>query len=258
MNQRIPQLPIKPTSLSDLDLIEVATVDLSSSTGYTTVKASIAEVKQSKRIFCVVRNTAGTWDIISDATHEPSPLVTGVVNGVGTENFRLNYTAMPKVGSIIASVDETYAKHGLFVGTSVGLTYTEFYLYKQGISGYISYNGSVWSIVLNNSIIPTTDFSFVFDGATGKLTVTHTNAALQNEAFATAITPRLGTTAYNMYLGALGSTTFEVYFKDYSGATVLVPTNQMKFYFTRNGLWQIPNSLLGIAASNIWIMGDYN
>jgi hypothetical protein len=95
-----------------------------------------------------IRNTGSGWYVIDDAGHTPDGITIGTVT---TTSVRVYYPACDVITSVIASVDDTYAKDfSLVVGASVGLTYLVLTgSVKDGSdSGYLP---DVWD--------PTTDYS---------------------------------------------------------------------------------------------------
>jgi hypothetical protein len=62
----------------------------------------------------------------------------------------------------------------------------------------------------------------------------------------------------NTKIGTVFSTSFEIKCLNYStGANAGAPTNDFRFYFSRNGVFQVPNNRLNVGNSNIWFAGFF-
>lgn len=94
-------------------------------------------------------------------------------------------------------------------------------------SGYIEYNGTTWTVSTQAFSKPTMSFS------SGTLTVTHETLATQ-DANVTVDGRDVagGTNSVHVRPGASTTTTFEVIFRDNSGAMVTTPNTSMRFYYS--------------------------
>ena len=224
--------------------------------GNVSVVDSLDYLNVSPSIYGVVRNIGGSWSIINDSEHEPSSNFNSVTTlSSAYYNFRLNYNAVSEVGALLAVTDEAYASRGLFVGSSVGLSFTNVAIYKKGISAVINYTGS-WNAIVDNDVLPSSGYSISFTA--GVVRVTHANAYMKVDAFDVNIQQRYKANNYTVKIGTIGNNYVEFVFLDSSGNLVTTADSSMDFVFSRNGTWLVPNSLLGIAKSNIWFSGNYN
>jgi hypothetical protein len=130
-------------------------------------------------------------------------------------------------------------------------------------TGYISYDGAAWQVITPARIKPT----MVFSG--NALTVTH--EALPTAESDVQITGRDSATAL-ANLGSSGATTFQVFFRDYTGAIIAAPTTDMRIRYSGTVMVRREVNLGNIACSranckldankvasgsgNVWICGD--
>jgi hypothetical protein len=94
-------------------------------------------------------------------------------------------------------------------------------------SGYIEWNGTTWTVITQAFAKPTMAF------ASGVLTVTHEVLATQ-DANVTVDGRDIGggTNSVHVRPGASTTTTFEVTFRDNSGAMVTTPNTSMRLYYS--------------------------
>lgn len=195
----------------------------------------------------VIRNTAGTWAFIDDVDHEPLRLVS--ITQPNTTDVRIVYDkTYTKVISLISTADETYAKNGVFVGSSVGLSDSVIRLFQENeLADFISYDGSAF-VSLNSKFT-------IGSYNSGVLNLTH--PACRNDVNA-QVTTRDNAT-FDMRIGSVGATSTAVKFvnhngNDYNGE----PTTGMRFYLSR-GLYKeaqpLTHTASAISGSNIWIIG---
>lgn len=220
--------------------------------------ATIDAINSAKPFFCAVRNIAGTWTLIIDAIHFYSDNIISVANATLT-NAVINIQPVVKVGTVVATTDETYARYGLFVGCTVSTTTIGIDVYKKGLDGYISYDGANWVYNPGQGVlISASDITFSYDTVNGILTVTHTIASGDTSEYGISVQKRSSMTAIDTYVGVVTLTSFQVYFKDATTqAAITTPNTNMKFFFNRDMIWKVPNSILGLTYSNIWLSGTF-
>lgn len=86
-------------------------------------------------MFGVIRKSNNVWSLINDGGHKPKNLASvGVVNGGSAGGYVEIHYATPaaKVGTFIATPDETYAQQGVVCGCSVGFTSAKLKFWKNG------------------------------------------------------------------------------------------------------------------------------
>jgi hypothetical protein len=200
--------------------------------------------KKIKVVACVIRNDGTGWKQII-GSHTPLHLLS-VTNDTSKISVHYDFTAK-NVISFVACPDEMMSADSYFMGSSVGTSQADISLYQnKTIGGYISYNGSSWSSSGAND----NGISASFSG--GILTITHPPVT----GVKASIVSRDGT--YIPCLGALGSTTTQVIFKDYAGATINTQDANMKVYFERSSSANVvdPNTYVN-AGGNIWCYGIF-
>lgn len=80
-------------------------------------------------VACVLRNTGGGWSILSNSGHEPSNCLSITTF---PDHIQVNYgVTASRVGAINVSPDETFAQQGLRAGASVGLSFSNVYMYDS-------------------------------------------------------------------------------------------------------------------------------
>jgi len=199
--------------------------------------------KTIKVVACVIRNDGTGWKQIT-GDHDAIN-VASVANDNSKITITYNFTAL-KVVSFVACPDETMASDFMFMGGSVGVETALINLYQnKSMGGYIYYNGTDW---VTSSAEGVSGVSF----SNGVLTITHSAIT----GIKGSVSSRTGVLVTN--LGSLGSTTTEVYFRDYVGALVPSPITDMKIYFERNSssLTVSPDNYTN-ANGNIWCLGVF-
>ena len=97
----------------------------------TALRVGVALEKIYKKdVLGVFRNTAGIWSPIEDIGHTPRN-ITGFSTPTSGANFVINHNNnYGKVLSSAVTIDDSYAKLGLFVGASIGLNASLIFIYK--------------------------------------------------------------------------------------------------------------------------------
>ena len=191
-------------------------------------------------------NTAGTWALLNDASQ---PFLNFTSATTSSNRLRVNYPTVGKVISFICTPDETYAQNGISVGASVGLSFSNLYLYRDNIVDYISWNGTAFT----SSTGQVTSSQY----AAGEIKLNH-GTLIQPDTIQIGIEGRLasGKNAVNYRyvwetLGA-SQTIIQVLNPDgseYTGAA----TTDMRFSFNRGGEVEIDAADSAISSSNIWV-----
>ena len=76
----------------------------------------------------VLRNTGAGWKLLEDEAHEALNLARVVDMGT---YLRLDYgRSFLKVGALVVAPDETFAQEGVRAGASVGLMYSNIWMYR--------------------------------------------------------------------------------------------------------------------------------
>lgn len=210
----------------------------------TTQKVIGETGKTIKVVACVIRNSGSGWQFINDAGHAPLNCAS-VSNDNSKITITYNFTAK-KVVSFVACPDETMASDFMSMGASVGVDTALINLYQnKSMGGYIYYDGANWVF---NSAEGVSGVSF----SNGVLTITHSAIT----GIKGSVECRTGALLAN--LGSLGTTTTEVYFRDYTGALATSPTTDMKIYFERDSsnLVLSPNNYIN-SNGNIWCLGVF-
>lgn len=211
----------------------------------------------------VLRNTGGTWAILNDATHESHNLTNPITSPVNHAVSVDNQLAAEQVGTSIVTVDETYTEYGLSAGVSQGISTSSIKIAKKGFGVYITFDGTNWVANTNGiyEIAQASDFVFSFNGATGVLTVTHTNINIIHDLFAISVTGRNGILAQ---LDGITQTSFQLVFRDIvTGAILTTPTTACRAYVSHNGMWEPNATKLAITVpnpagnANLWIYGKF-
>lgn len=214
--------------------------------------------KKYKTVQCVLRNTGEGWYAITDATHNPTG-VASISESTFTVDINFNFTAS-KIGSLIATPDETFAELGYIIGASVTPTEANLKIYKPNyynniIGGYIYYNGTSWSILSGVGNVSVDSFS------DGTLFLSH-DSLLNANRYMGSVTGRDGNYVY--HFGPIGDDFTRIKIFDFAGNPVTTPDTNMKLYFTRNGDLisntnldlQTPDSVVS-AIGNIWVIGVF-
>jgi hypothetical protein len=213
-----------------------------------------------KDVLGVFRNTDGIWSPIEDTGHT-SRNITGFSTPTSGANFIINHNNnYVKVLSSAVTIDDSYAKNGLFVGASIGLNASSIFIYKKGFSGLISYNASTlqWSFIAVDSLILPADLSISYNEATSILTVSHPTLVFLAEPFDIQVEQRDSSINLNTRIGSIGNTSFQFKIINYStGALAGAPNSSFRFWFSRDGIFQVPNNRLNVGGSNIWFAGFF-
>lgn len=199
--------------------------------------------KSVKIVACVIRNTGAGWELVG-GEHD-SINVESVTNDNSKIIITYSFKAT-KVVSFVACPDETMASEFMLMGASVGVETALINLYQnKSMGGYIYYNGTSWVTSMAEGV---SGVSF----SNGVLTITHSAIT----GIKGNVSCRTGMLVPN--LGSLGSTTTEVYFRDYAGALVTTPTADMKIYFERgsSNATVSPNNYTN-PNGNIWCLGVF-
>jgi hypothetical protein len=228
----------KTNAVYDETMGRIGTVDTSTNARIDAILAADAKFLD---IGCVVRNTAGTWAIISDTDHIPKGVTS--VDTLSGGGFRLYYEkTCAKVISLVACPDEVYAAMGWGTGGSVGLSYADInvcghylaytagtdmaFLFQKGtaVYGYIYYSGSAFTYSDSSGIT-----SLSWDAGNGILTINHNVSS-----GVPMLTPRIETNYAQVQFSTFG-------------------TNTTLVKFIRNGI--VPNDQSNLAYSNVWVLG---
>lgn len=193
-----------------------------------------------KLIACVIRCVDGVWQQIGNA-HKSLNVASVSQDG---NRIIINYSFTAKnVVSLVVTPDEDFASIGYELGNSVGLSYTNIYIFnKRPIFGTIYYYGGEW-----HSSNPEIQVSS-FDG--GILTLTHPTA---ENSFAVVTGDGRGQYVYGAV--SANQTTTMVYVRDFNGALVENPSNTMQFSFERRrDSINVPAADAN-QSGNIWVFG---
>lgn len=200
--------------------------------------------KRYKAVACVLRNTGAGWFAITDTDHAPLN-ISSITNDVNSVDVNFNFTAR-KVVSFVATPDETMAQQGYSMGASVGKTQAQIKIgLNRTVQGYVSYNGSSWTVGSGSVGITSASFSG------GILTITH--EAINSNAPNGSASCRNG--VYIASIGTTGSTTTQVYITDYAGAPVATADTNMRIFFSRVHANQVDPNNYTDAGGNIWCFG---
>jgi hypothetical protein len=211
----------------------------------------------SEELYCVARLPTGgtTWELVSDANHEPSTSIDGITTAPAAGyNFAIEHNnGYTKVGSFLATVDETYANMGLFIGGSVGKTQSFFKICRNGFS--IRMVGSANSLAFANDtgqIVKNTDFTFTFDTVTGLLTIEHpTIVCTYGDMGLLTIQDPCPYTA--RFVARTPTTTSFKMFNN--GVLVTALSSTFKAYYTKLGTFACLDPQIGQSAANFWLRG---
>jgi len=202
-------------------------------------------IKAYDNIGCVVRNTSGTWGFINDNDHVPKGF--SAISSPNTSTLRLTYSkTYTNVISLIVSPDETYAKLGIFVGASAGLSVSDIKFGCNDLSGDIIEVSGVLTVVNNGFQSPLSAVSM--NTTTGDITITHSEITNNSPNFLSK------NIAHRAVLVSTTPITTVIKIVDNSGNVILSP-NGINFSFSRNGVRSLLNSEMGVASTNFWING---
>lgn len=209
--------------------------------------------KRIKLVAGVIRNLndGNGWQLITNATHS-SVNVDSVSND--TSNITVNFGGITaaKVVSFVAAPDETLARAGFFMGSSVGVGSANIQLkQRKFVSDYVSYSGSAWSST--NGVF--TGFAW----AAGTLTLTHESVETSTAGIDCSVTPRDG--VLMPVAGSATATATQVKWLDWAGALQTTESTNMKAYVSRGfaSAAANPNNVHEgtFPSSNIWFMGEF-
>ena len=210
------------------------------------IDAGVLIVWGIDRVECVVRNTGGTWGLITTGGHQPYR-VSSVANQ-GTSECRITYTRTDytHVISSSADVDEAYGAIGAYATTSKGLTYADVAMYRNDRHDlYLRWSGSAWQ-----TFGDTTEFT-VGTYSSGSLPLTHEDCNL----YMAQVSGGADQYAYEPKINGNVAGTTTITWKDggtqYTGAEVI---NQ-RCYLTRIIKGDYLNTDSDVANSNFWYMG---
>jgi hypothetical protein len=97
--------------------------------GHTAATATDVSTPNSPDVSGAVRCSAGKWSTVEDSAHAS----TGIESITDAGKYLIvTHSPLKPIGSLQASVDETYLNNGVDVGASVGTTSTKLYFTKFG------------------------------------------------------------------------------------------------------------------------------
>lgn len=208
--------------------------------------------------YCIARLplNSTTWELINDLNHEPSSNIQGITsNPASGFNFSIQHNnGFTKVGSVVATVDESYASFGLKIGASVGLTESLFRITKDGFSIRALVSGGVFQFANDvGQIVKSTDFSYTFDTTTGLMVISHPTLVC-TYGDGVVLTPYTSG-AYSVKLVTRTPTSISLEFYTSAGVKATALSSSMKLYITRTGTFQVTNEQIGNNNANFWIRG---
>lgn len=201
----------------------------------------------------------GYWQPISDGAHRPSFIDSVVTDSQKITIYYNSLGAHGKIGTLLATTDETLAQNGFFVGSSVSSVSAELKLSQvpRPAADHISWSGSAWV---------SADGVFQSSWSAGVLTLTHPTVKVAPEdRLNVSVVARAGATAaYSAMISAAGSavdaTTVKIEFRDFAGNLVTTPDANMRAYVSHGGgrTVALDPRLVDTTAypwSNIWLFG---
>jgi len=194
-------------------------------------------------LFGVLRNTAGTWEFINDASHAPFGF-----SGISQDStsITLTYTnTATKVGTLIVAPDELFTQRGLIAGASVGLTSAIITLSGLSVGGYIQWNGTAFTTTGAVGIN-----SVTFSGS--EISVNHVNNGNANVAAG------IMCQSHNYFVIQTSCAATQTRFRlidPLTGAAVTSFPSGLNLWFFRqpSGLAQ-PSAVVS-ATGNLWVYG---
>lgn len=191
----------------------------------------------------------GKWRALeSQNENHPTINVSSVTSDSSTITINYDTTGWGTVSpsTVIAVVDETLAREGLFVGASGGRDKAVLQLGLAGVSDYIRYDGSQWIAHKGRF----TNFSW----SDGKLIMYRPGTGITRNGAYPSLTPR--ETPYSVTLGSIGQDTIQVIFYDEKGNQVSTPDTSMKFFITdpAGAIAVDPNGDFADKYGNIWFL----
>lgn len=161
----------KPTgTITDQEKANIAKIPTLSSQLDENVQQMVnGDGRKGTIIAGVVRNTGSGWGIIDDIDHKPYN-ISEVSENISMKCLEITYPRGSKVGSLIATPDETFGINGLVCGTSVGRDFSRIFCYAD-LVGFIKGDGTVEvnSSLFRNTIVATklpdeSGFKLSYDG----------------------------------------------------------------------------------------------
>ncbi|WP_343679989.1 hypothetical protein [Chryseobacterium arthrosphaerae] len=184
---------------------------------------------------CVARNSGGVWGFVEDSDHTQKGIVS-IENS--TNSFRINYAKnYSKILALTVVTDETYAKYGISVGSSVGNGYSQVFFYGNRVDGVIGNNLTVENAGYLSG------FSAVSQSS-GTVTVTHAEIT-DSIPVITLNQP------YNVKIVSFNDASFT--FELYNSGTKITDFSNVKVNFVRTGSRSLTNTEMAISSSNFWI-----
>lgn len=223
----------------------------------TVINSNSAFVGADGRLYGVVagvmRNPAGTWEVLDDAIHRHAN-VEAVTTSTKTIDVKYPGLKAQKVVSWVCTPDEQLTKAGYACAASVSLTEASITVARyQPVADYVQYNTTNgWSSL--NGVFR--NFSF----ANGTLTMDHDSVGGDN-FMDFQVTGRGGClVSSSAQAGGSTQTVTKIDFRDYSGALIASPTADMKAYISRGSSGPVDPAQLTLTrypASNIWFQGIF-
>ncbi|MEE6129899.1 hypothetical protein V2E39_21045 [Chryseobacterium arthrosphaerae] len=222
----------RTTALSENKISENVIVD-----GYDFAKIDLANDKilATDTLSCIARNSGGVWGFVEDADHTKKGIVSITNN---TNSFVINYAKnYSKILALTVVTDETYAKNGISVGSSVGNGYSQVFFYGNRVDGVIGNNLTVENAGYLSGLSAVSQSS-------GTVTVTHAEIA-DSIPVITLNQP------YNVKIISFDNTSFV--FELYNSGTKITDFSNVKVNFVRTGSRSLTNTEMAIVGSNFWI-----
>ena len=194
-------------------------------------------------------NDGNGWQLITNSTHTNCN-VESITQTSSAINVNFPSLGGAKVISFVAVPDETLAKAGFTMGSSVTTSQASIELKRRkAVADYISYNGSAWTSA-------TSVFTFAFSA--GTLTLTHPTVET-SDGLVVSVTGRDG--VYDAQAGTAAATTTQVKFYDWAGTLQTTENTNMKAYVNR-GVASAASDPATVNEStfpggNIWFMGVF-
>jgi hypothetical protein len=195
-------------------------------------------------IFGVVRNNAGTWQLITTGGHTSHRVSASSVSNLSTgDGPRITFqkTDYTDVGTCMSAIDDSYVQNFAFVGCSGGLLYAEMPMTRFGsIRGFVKYSGGVWQKFGPDASLFSVGTSGVYALITHPECLLYSgNATPGPELY--CYTPCMSTT-----------TTTRIGFRDGSTQITNPTVYQSQFYFERFYNKKFTNSESAVVNSNLW------
>ena len=202
----------------------------------------------------VIRNDGAGWDLITDANHD-NINITSVSND--TSKIIVDYSGLSatKVVSFVVGNDETYAKLGYQVGSSVAKTQAQIFISQinSGFGGMVRYNTT------GGLSLPWPDDTSIssvsWDAVNLKGTITHPYIAGHIQ-YAPTFTARR-TCPANFKIDTLSGASVVFWFEDNNG-TKIAPPDGAEFLFNRASgtmISDIDPNTVDNSIGNFWFIG---